>query len=113
MIKIHLSKLLGERRITQAELANKTNIRPATINEMYHELIERIKDSNNIVDVISQYVTLKRKGTTYFGLCPFHREKTPSFAVSHKPSRIFHDLKMKQAPFALTYPWRNLPHFSP
>ena len=42
MIKIHLSKLLGERRITQAELANKTNIRPATINEMYHELIERI-----------------------------------------------------------------------
>ena len=42
MIKIHLSKLLGERRITQAELANRTNIRPATINEMYHELIERI-----------------------------------------------------------------------
>ena len=42
MIKIHLSKLLGERRITQAELANKTNIRSATINEMYHELIERI-----------------------------------------------------------------------
>lgn len=42
MIKIHLSKLLGERRITQAELASKTNIRPATINEMYHELIERI-----------------------------------------------------------------------
>nr|DAM73034.1 MAG TPA: Cro/C1-type HTH DNA-binding domain protein [Bacteriophage sp.] len=42
MIKIHLSKLLGERRITQSELANKTKIRPATINEMYHELIERI-----------------------------------------------------------------------
>lgn len=42
MIKIHLSKLLGERRMTQAELSNKTNIRPATINEMYHELIERI-----------------------------------------------------------------------
>ena len=42
MIKIHLSKLLGERRMTQSELANKTNIRPATINEMYHELIERI-----------------------------------------------------------------------
>ena len=42
MIKRHLSKLLGERRMTQAELSNKTNIRPATINEMYHELIERI-----------------------------------------------------------------------
>ena len=54
-----------------------------------NELIERIKDSNNIVDVISQYVTLKRKGTTYFGLCPFHREKTPSFAVS-ETKQVFH-----------------------
>ena len=55
MIKIHLSKLLGERRITQAELANKTNIRPATINEMYHELIERINLShlNKICKVLN------------------------------------------------------------
>lgn len=42
MIKIHLSRILGELRITQAELAKKTGIRPATINEMYHELIERV-----------------------------------------------------------------------
>ena len=42
MIKIHLSKLLGKRRMTQAELANKANIRPATINEMQHELVERV-----------------------------------------------------------------------
>jgi len=42
MIKINLSRELGDRRMTQAELAQKTNIRPATINEMYHELIERI-----------------------------------------------------------------------
>ena len=42
MIKIHLSRLLGEERMTQAELAQKTGIRPATINEMYHELIERV-----------------------------------------------------------------------
>ena len=42
MIKIHLSRILGERRMTQAELAQKTNIRAATINEMYHELIERV-----------------------------------------------------------------------
>lgn len=54
-----------------------------------NELIERIKDSNNIVDVIGQYVTLKRKGTTYFGLCPFHREKTPSFAVS-ETKQVYH-----------------------
>ena len=42
MIKIHLSRVLGEYRMTQAELAKKTGIRAATINEMYHELIERI-----------------------------------------------------------------------
>lgn len=54
-----------------------------------NELIERIKDSNNIVDVIAEYVTLKRKGTTRFGLCPFHREKTPSFAVS-ETKQVYH-----------------------
>lgn len=42
MIKIHLSKVLGELRINQAELSRKTGIRPTTINEIYHELIERI-----------------------------------------------------------------------
>ncbi|MCL2225765.1 MAG: helix-turn-helix transcriptional regulator [Defluviitaleaceae bacterium] len=42
MIKIHLSRMLGDRRMTQSELAEKTKIRPATINEMYHELIERV-----------------------------------------------------------------------
>lgn len=42
MIKIHLSKILGEKRITQKELADKTGIRPATIHEIYHELIDRI-----------------------------------------------------------------------
>ena len=42
MIKIHLSRILGEQRMTQAELAQKTQIRAATINEMYHELIECI-----------------------------------------------------------------------
>lgn len=42
MIRIHLSKLLGEKRITQAELAKRTRIRPSTINEIYWELIERI-----------------------------------------------------------------------
>lgn len=42
MIKIHLSKILGEKRMTQVELARKTGIRPATINEWYHEFVERI-----------------------------------------------------------------------
>lgn len=46
------------------------------------ELKEEIRSANDIVDVISQYVTLKRSGRNYFGLCPFHREKSPSFSVS-------------------------------
>ncbi|MCR0203749.1 helix-turn-helix transcriptional regulator [[Clostridium] innocuum] len=41
-VKIHLSELLGKRKMTQAELARKTGIRPNTINEMYWELIERV-----------------------------------------------------------------------
>ena len=46
------------------------------------ELIEEIREKNDIVDVISSYVSLKKKGNSYFGLCPFHGEKTPSFHVS-------------------------------
>ena len=42
MVRINLSTLLGERRMTQADLARKTGIRPATINEIYHELVERV-----------------------------------------------------------------------
>ena len=42
MIRIKLSTLLGERRMTQAELSRKTGIRPATINEMYHEFCDRV-----------------------------------------------------------------------
>lgn len=44
--------------------------------------IDRIMDAANIVDVVSEYVTLRRSGTSYKGLCPFHDDKTPSFYVS-------------------------------
>lgn len=53
------------------------------------ELIEEIKSKNDIVDVVSQYVSLKRSGRSYFGLCPFHNEKSASFAVS-PDKQIFH-----------------------
>ena len=53
------------------------------------EVIDEIRQSNDIVDVISQYVRLKRSGRNYFGLCPFHNEKSPSFSVS-PDKQIFH-----------------------
>ena len=46
------------------------------------DIIEEVRSRNDIVDVISQYVKLTRKGSSYFGLCPFHNEKTPSFSVT-------------------------------
>lgn len=46
------------------------------------EIIDEIKSKNDIVDIISQYVILKRSGRNFFGLCPFHKEKSPSFSVS-------------------------------
>lgn len=51
---------------------------------MYYsdELIEEIRMKNDIVDVISGYVRIQKKGNSYFGLCPFHNEKSPSFSVS-------------------------------
>ena len=53
------------------------------------EIIDEIRQSNDIVDVISQYVRLKRSGRNFFGLCPFHNEKSPSFSVS-PDKQIFH-----------------------
>ena len=46
------------------------------------DLIEEVISQNDIVEVISEYVQLKKSGRNYMGLCPFHREKTPSFCVS-------------------------------
>ena len=51
---------------------------------MYYpdEVIEEVRSSNNIVGIIGGYVRLQKKGSSYFGLCPFHNEKSPSFSVS-------------------------------
>ena len=53
------------------------------------EIIDELRQTNDIVDIISQYVHLKRSGRNFFGLCPFHNEKSPSFSVS-PDKQIFH-----------------------
>ena len=53
------------------------------------EIINEVRQANDIVDIISQYVHLKRSGRNFFGLCPFHNEKSPSFSVS-PDKQIFH-----------------------
>lgn len=58
---------------------------------MYYpdEIIEEVRAGNDIVDVISGYVKLQKKGSSYFGLCPFHNEKSPSFSVS-RPKQMYY-----------------------
>lgn len=72
MVRIHLSRLLGDRRMTQIDLARKTGIRPNTINEMYHELIDRlnVEHIDKICEVLDcrieellEYIPPKKKRT--------------------------------------------------
>ena len=49
------------------------------------EVIQEVRERNNIVDVIGSYIHLEKKGSNYFGLCPFHNEKSPSFLSRGSP----------------------------
>ena len=53
------------------------------------EKIEEIRNSADIVEIVSSYIQLKKRGKNFIGLCPFHQEKTPSFTVSPE-KQIFH-----------------------
>lgn len=81
-----LSKLEGIQRV----LSNKIVYGAVNMgNRIPDELIEQVRESVDIVDVVSEYVPLKKQGRNYFGLCPFHGESTPSFSVSPE-KQIFH-----------------------
>lgn len=53
------------------------------------ELIERVRESSDLIDIVSKYINLKKSGSNYVGLCPFHNEKTPSFTVS-ETKQLYH-----------------------
>lgn len=59
------------------------------VQRIPEEMIEQIRSNNDVVDVISEYVQLTKRGRNWFGLCPFHGEQTPSFSVS-QDKQIFH-----------------------
>ena len=64
-------------------------IKEVTILFYSEDLIEEVRSKNDIVDVISGYIKLQKKGNNYFGLCPFHNEKSPSFSVS-RSKQMYH-----------------------
>jgi len=59
------------------------------MSQIPREIIEQVREASDIVDVISRYVDLKQRGINFFGLCPFHNEKTPSFSVAPN-KQIYH-----------------------
>src|SRR6056297_2039323 len=59
------------------------------MNDNSNDIVEKIKNNINIVELISDYVQLKKSGRNYKGLCPFHQEKTPSFTVNPE-NQYFH-----------------------
>ena len=71
---------------------------------MYYpeDIVEEVRSKNDIVDIVSGYVRLTKKGSTYFGLCPFHNEKTGSFPY-HLQNRCFTALAAVRAEMCIPF----------
>ena len=80
MIKIHLSRILGEKRITQAELARQTGIRPSTISDIYNEMTERL--NINHLDKICEYLDCSI--TDLIEYVPNKQKKTGRFLIKEE-----------------------------
>ncbi len=80
MIKIHLSRILGEKRITQAELSRQTGIRPSTISEIYNEITERLNIEH--LDRICEYLDCSI--TDLIEYIPNEHKKTGEFLIREK-----------------------------
>lgn len=70
------------------------------------ETIQKIMDASNIVDVVSEFVTLRRAGVNYRGLCPFHDEKTPSFMFL-PPGESVNAFPVARAEMWFTFLWNT------
>src|SRR5690625_5850701 len=66
------------------------------------EIVDRVRQANDIVDVIGEFVQLHRQGRNFFGLCPFHDEKTPSFSVT-PDKQIFYCFGCKKGGNVITF----------
>ena len=84
MIKIHLSRILGEKRIPQAELARQTGIRPSTISEIYNEIAERL--NINHIDRICEY--LDCDVTDLIEYIPDKQKKTGKFLIKENHGNL-------------------------
>lgn len=71
-------------------------------NRIPEEVIERVRQANDIVDVVGEVVQLKKRGKNYFGLCPFHDENTPSFSVA-EDKQIYHCFGCKKGGNVLSF----------
>lgn len=71
-------------------------------NRIPEEVIERVRQSNDIVEVVGEFVQLKKRGKNYFGLCPFHDENTPSFSVA-EDKQIYHCFGCKKGGNVLSF----------
>src|SRR5690625_3757602 len=73
-----------------------------TVKRIPDEVIDNVRNHNDIVDVVSEYVQLKKQGNNYFGLCPYHDENTPSFSVA-EDKQIFHCFGCKKGGNVFTF----------